>query len=78
MTDQIDRANERMEEILGDALRDQARRSSSIGKTATDSAQWCQADGCDAEIPIARRAAIPGCQFCVACQARLENKGARP
>jgi phage/conjugal plasmid C-4 type zinc finger TraR family protein len=78
MTDDIDRANERMQEMLADALRDQARRTGWAGKTAADSAHWCQADDCDAEIPEARRAAIPGCQLCVACQAQLENKWKRP
>jgi phage/conjugal plasmid C-4 type zinc finger TraR family protein len=30
---------------------------------------------CDAEIPQARRAAVPGVRRCVACQARLDAEG---
>ena len=74
MTDDIDRAQAREAEILQDALRDQARRAGLAGKTAADSAAWCQTRGCGAPIPEQRRQALPGCQFCVACQARLEKK----
>lgn len=38
------------------------------------SAQFCLADGCGEEIPEARRIAVPGCRFCVACQAQLERR----
>ena len=76
MTDEIDRANERMAEMLGDALRNQARRAGLGGKSPADSAQWCQGEGCEAEIPLARRTAVPGCQLCVGCQTQKE-KGVR-
>lgn len=66
MTDDIDRANERAEQMLADALRDQARRAGLAGKTVADSAFSCV--DCDDDIPQLRREAIPGCQRCVYCQ----------
>lgn len=74
MTDDIDRAQAREAELLQDALRDQARRAGLAGKTASDSAEFCEARGCGAPIPEQRRQAVPGCKFCVACQARQEKK----
>lgn len=74
MTDDIDRASEREEQLRADALREQARRAGLAGKTAADSATHCEARGCGARIPEARRRAVPGCQFCVACQAHEEMK----
>lgn len=73
MTDDIDRAQAREAEILQDALRDQARRAGLAGKTAADSAHRCRTPGCGIQIPEQRRQAFPGCQFCVACQARREK-----
>ncbi|MCO5354226.1 TraR/DksA C4-type zinc finger protein [Acidovorax kalamii] len=75
MTDDIDRAQAREAELLADALRDHTRHArKGLGAV---SAQECGA--CGESIPEERRAAQPGCQFCVACQARAEktNKGAR-
>ena len=83
MIDDIDRAQAREAELLADALRDQARRAGLAGKTVADSAHYCgeNADsswpGCGEPIAQARREALPGCQFCVVCQARRE-KGKRP
>ena len=74
MTDDIDRAQEREAQMLADALCDQARRSGLAGKTSADSAEFCQARGCDEEIPDARRQKVPGVQFCVACQTRREKR----
>lgn len=74
MTDDIDRARKREAELLGDALRDQARRAGLAGKTAADSAEYCQARGCDEPISNARRAAYPGCKFCIDCQRRMEHQ----
>lgn len=34
------------------------------------SAQDCQ--DCGAEIPLARRHAVPGCQYCIDCQQMIE------
>ncbi|SFF80024.1 DksA/TraR family C4-type zinc finger protein [Neptunomonas qingdaonensis] len=35
-----------------------------------ESAEFCEA--CDSAIPEARRAAVPGVQYCVSCQSSLE------
>lgn len=77
MTDDIDRAQAREAEILQDALRDQARRAGLAGKTAANSAEFCEARGCGKSIPEARRHASPGCKYCLACQAQIEktNRG---
>ncbi len=89
MTDDIDRAQAREAELLADALRDHARRAGLAGlaglagKTVADSAEFCGENasgtlGCGEPIAQARREAQPGCQFCVACQARIEKtKGAK-
>ena len=83
MTDFFDRAQARELQLREDALRDQARRAGLAGKTVADSAHYCgeNADsswpGCGEPIAQARREALPGCQFCVVCQARRE-KGKRP
>lgn len=37
-----------------------------------ESAEEC--DSCGAEIPQARRLAVPGCQHCVDCQSLLEAR----
>lgn len=73
--DDIDRASDREAEILGDALAEQARRAGLLGKTMADSAEYCQAEGCDTPIPEARRRAVPGVQLCVDCQACAEAHG---
>ena len=70
MTDHIDRACDREEQLRADALRDQALRAGFAGKTVSDSATHCM--GCDDPIPQACRAAIPGCQRCTACQTLFE------
>lgn len=72
MTDDIDRAQDREQQLRADALRDQARRAGLAGKTMTDSATECM--DCDALIPEARRWAVPGCQRCVKCQTIFEQK----
>lgn len=79
MIDDIDRAQAREAEMLGDALRDQTRRAGLAGKTAADSAEYCEAPGCGEPIPQRRRRALPGVRFCVECAARIERttKGAR-
>ena len=71
MTDEIDRATERTEELISDALAEQARRAGLAGKNAADSAAYC--DDCGDAIPAARRAAVPGCLLCVSCQAAHER-----
>lgn len=72
MADEIDRAAQRQEEMLADALQGQARRAGLAGKTLADSALNCRA--CDAPIPAIRRSAVPGCQMCVECQERQERQ----
>lgn len=71
MTDAIDRACEREQEMLADALVEQARRAGLAGKTAADSAETCE--DCGEAIPRARRLAVPGCLLCVDCQAAHER-----
>lgn len=75
MVDDIDRAQAREAELLQDALRDQSRRAGLAGKTAADSAECCSS--CGAAIDARRRMAVPGCQWCVVCQARREKQGMR-
>ena len=71
MTDLMDRACEREQELLADALREQALRAGLAGKSMADSAEECE--DCGAVIPDARRAAVPGCLLCVSCQERTER-----
>lgn len=73
MTDPLDRATEREEELRADALADQARRAGLAGKTVADSATECRI--CTDPIPEARRQALPGVQTCVDCQADIERAG---
>ena len=71
MTDHIDRACDREEQLRADASRDQARRAGLVGKTASDSALFCVE--CGDGISEARRKAIPGCTRCVHCMAIYER-----
>ena len=78
MIDDIDRAQAREAEIRWAALGDPCLRAGLVGGPAADSAEVCQARGCGEVISEARRAAVPGVQLCVACQARREkNRGMR-
>lgn len=74
MSDEIDRAQALEQQLLRDALAAHQRRSA---VRALPAAEFCgehlDDSGCGDEIPAARRAAVPGCQLCVACQARLER-----
>ena len=71
MTDEIDRAAERTDELLADALAAQRRRAAK-GKGPV-SAEECEE--CGDEIPEARQMAVPGVQRCVLCQAAAERRG---
>ena len=51
-----------------------ARGRLPVGKSGGDSAERC--DECDELIPQARRDALPGVRFCVACQTELDNNQA--
>ncbi len=72
MTDICDLASEREEEARSDALAEQQRRAGLAGKTVNDSALLCRV--CDDPIPTARRAALPGVQTCVLCQANQQTR----
>lgn len=71
MSDEVDRASAREEELREDALQEQAIRSGLKGKTVADSAKFCGV--CHCRIPQARREYVPGVQTCVACQTELES-----
>lgn len=68
--DVIDRAQQQEQ-----WLRDQALAARATAAPAGPSATHC-AD-CDVEIPAARREAVPGVQFCVACQELQEVRRGR-
>ena len=63
MSDEIDRAQAREEEIRQEALAARERQRAALPQ---HSARVCT--GCDAPIPEARRLAVRGCQRCVDCQ----------
>lgn len=63
MSDDVDRAQAREEEMRQDALAELARRAQAA---AGDSALFCVS--CGQEIPEARRLAAPGCQLCIECK----------
>ena len=70
MTDDIDRAQAREEEMRADAL---ARFERRHPPTAEASAEQCKC--CGETIPEARRQALPGVQTCVECQRDIEAQG---
>lgn len=65
MADEIDLAQEINDRLLGDAIAAQ-QRAMPRGESAT------HCEDCEAEIPEARRQAMPGCHRCITCQAELE------
>ncbi|MFZ6748532.1 TraR/DksA C4-type zinc finger protein [Undibacterium sp. Ren11W] len=71
MTDFIDRASEQEAQDRKLALQEQARRANLTGKTISDSALECTE--CAEPIPLNRRLAMPGCQFCISCQTQREK-----
>lgn len=75
MSDDMDRAQAREEEMRADAIADLARRANE--QAGHVSAELCQV--CDLPIPAERRIAVPGVQTCLECQADLEYalKGVR-
>ena len=72
MTDPIDRCCEREDEFRADALAEQRRRAGLDGKTAADSSETCNA--CGEPIPEARRQALKGVHYCVACQEKIDKQ----
>lgn len=81
MSDEIDRAQAREQELLQDALAAHQRQRVAQALPAAECCGEHLPDfGCGEEIAAARRAAVPGCQLCVRCQARFErffSKGMR-
>lgn len=75
MSDIGDRANDRAEELLHDALAARQRQRERLASTNPGSSPDC-AD-CGATIPAVRRQALPDCTRCIACQTTFE-KGPRP
>lgn len=71
MSDDIDRAQAREEEMRSDALADRDRRAH--GHAPRVSATTCL--HCDTPIPEGRRLAVPGVQTCVECQTDIERQG---
>ncbi len=70
MSDDIDRAQAREEEMRGDALAEFGRHHPALqGESATECAR------CGEPIPEARRLALPGVQTCIECQEDLERQG---
>lgn len=69
MTDVLDRAQEREEEIRSDALAEHARQ---VQPPLKKSARKCTA--CGEPIPKARRLKVPGVQTCVECQKDAEHR----
>lgn len=70
MSDDIDRAQAREEEMRQDALAERARNAPPM---AGDSAEACAM--CGLTIPDARRVALPGVQTCIECQRDIEAAG---
>lgn len=70
MADEADIANDYADRHNKDAI-ERARLSMAgqqSGCPATESCEWC-----GAEIPAARRQAVPGCVLCVDCQGVKER-----
>lgn len=66
MPDDLDRAQEINEQLLGDAIAAQ-QRAMPRGESLAE------CEDCGEEIPEARRQAMPGCRKCIDCQTTLEN-----
>lgn len=71
MTDEIDRAQAREEEMRQDALAELARRAD--GQAGKVSAEECRI--CGEPIPEGRRLALPGVETCIECQRDIERMG---
>lgn len=66
MSDDVDRAQAREEEMRADAIAEFHRRQ----PPPRESEKFCV--HCEEEIPEARRRAVPGCQLCVDCKNYFE------
>ncbi|MCA8058119.1 TraR/DksA C4-type zinc finger protein [Burkholderia cepacia] len=67
--DDFDHASEMEEQYRAFAIA-AARRPA---HQAAESAAFCQNEACGEPIPDERRRAVPGCRFCIECQARREQ-----
>ncbi|MCW3583860.1 TraR/DksA C4-type zinc finger protein [Burkholderia cenocepacia] len=67
--DDFDHASEMEEQYRALAIA-AARRPA---HQAAESAAFCQNEACGEPIPDERRRAVPGCRFCIECQARREQ-----
>ncbi|WP_175895700.1 TraR/DksA C4-type zinc finger protein [Burkholderia cepacia] len=67
--DDFDHASEMEEQYRALAIA-AARRPA---HRAIESAAFCQNEECGEPIPDERRRAVPGCRFCIECQARREQ-----
>lgn len=45
-----------------------------VPATPAEGPTHCANEACGVEIPQARREAVPGCRFCIACQTRREKR----
>lgn len=72
MADDIDLANDIMQERLDQAL---AQRRAKKQTCPAHSFLFCEI--CDDPIPTCRRLAVPGCTHCVSCQSIAESREAR-
>jgi len=71
MSDLIDLATQRCEELAADALTEHLRRTS-LAVSVQQSAHRCAC--CGEDIPEARRQAYPGVVRCIDCQKDVETQ----
>ena len=69
--DDIDRAQEREQQLREDALNEVRRKAHGEGKGAAECRE------CGGRIPAARRKAVPGVELCVRCQEFNEKRRGR-
>jgi phage/conjugal plasmid C-4 type zinc finger TraR family protein len=71
VSDDIDRAQAREEEMRQDALLERIRSAHPDPEHEAEDHPDCQV--CGEPIPVKRRAAVPGVKTCFACQQELER-----
>lgn len=52
----------------------ETQRRAIMPKPVRESAKYCRDVSCGAEIPEARRKAVPGTQYCAECKARRQHQ----
>ena len=70
--DDIDRAQEREQEIRADALAERRRRVQSAAPGDWERASATHCDACGEPIPLDRRRVLPGVRLCVVCATEEE------